>query len=82
MEYVSEPVHGQRLGVVDDVRLPRGHEDDADGVQPADGACRAHTLVVHVYTHAVQHLPGVVRAGSLRPRHQQLAVVAVTWTDG
>ena len=77
VEYVSEPVHGQRLRVVDDVRLPRGHERDADGVQPADGARRAHSFVVHVHAQAVQHLPSVVRARSLGARHQQLTVVAV-----
>ena len=70
VEYVSEPVHGQRFGVVDSIRLSQGHEHDANGIQPADGARRAHSLVMHVHTQAVQHLPGVVGARSLRTRYQ------------
>ena len=53
VEYVSESVDGQRFRVVDDVRLFRGHESDAHGVEPADGTSRAHSFVVHVYAHAV-----------------------------
>lgn len=32
VEYVSEPVRGQRFGVIDSVRLSRGHEHDANGI--------------------------------------------------